>query len=96
MFQEAKMALPMGLQKPGKFSAKGESDSQQSDSDTEVVPPSMNESGSWNSIPSVLDRDQDKKSCQAGLIETSGIWVFLLIDPFLNVLTEQSRIKLDP
>jgi len=69
MFQEAKMALAVSLQKPGQFVAKGEPDPQQSDPEAEEVLPWMNESDSGNETPSVLEWDWDKKSSQTGLTD---------------------------
>jgi len=69
MFQKAKMALAVSLQKPGQFSAKGESSSQQSDSESEEDLPWMNESDSGNETPSTLEWDWDKKSSQTGLTD---------------------------
>lgn len=69
MFQEAKMALAVSLQKPGQFVAKGEPDPQQGDPEAEEVLPWMNESDSGNETPSVLEWDWDKKSSQTGLTD---------------------------
>jgi len=69
MFQKAKMALAVSLQKPGQFSAKGESDSQQSDSEESEILPWMNESDSGNETSSAWDWDWDKKSSQTGLTD---------------------------
>ncbi|CUS11707.1 unnamed protein product [Tuber aestivum] len=66
---EAKMALAVNLQKPGQFTAKGEADRQQSDSEMQEVPSWMNESDSGNETPSVWEWDWDKKSSQTGLTD---------------------------